>query len=82
MRCGQFKYSQEAQTAASNGIRLYAVGISNFVSENFLSQVVFSPATRNENYWLVPAFESLNGRVDGIANSICTYSPILPGKLF
>ena len=81
MSC-QCKYSQEALSAARNGIRLYAVGISNFVSENFLSQVVFSPAVRNDNYWLVPAFESLSSRVDGIANSICTYSPILPGKLF
>ena len=73
-------YSQEARSVESAGIRLYAVGVSNFVSENFLSQVAFSPAARNENYWLVPAFESLNSRVDGIANSICTYSPILPGN--
>ena len=70
---------QEAAAANAAGIRMYAVGVSNFVSDQFLSQVVFSPPQRNANYWTVNAYESLNGQVDNIVNSICTYSPLLPG---
>lgn len=49
------------------------------MTESFLSQVAFSPALRDSNYWLLSAFESLSGRVDSIANAICTYNPILTG---
>ncbi len=70
---------QEAQTAAGNGIRMYAVGLGGTVSDNFLSQVVFSPAVRNANYWQIGAYESLRGRVFSIATSICSFDPLLEG---
>ncbi len=72
---------QEALSARNDGIRIYGVGVTNFVDETMLSQIVFTPAQRNSNYWVYPSYNQILNQVDNIATSICSYSAILPGKL-
>lgn len=68
----------EAQNAyLKDGIRLYAVGVGNAISDEQLKNVSSAPHEEEKNYWKVPNFQSLGDILNNMYLVTCN-----PGKVY
>ncbi len=65
----------EAQRAQDEGIRMFAVGITEGVDENTLRFLSSSPRMRNENYFVSPSFTQLREVLDRLLIVACRTVP-------
>ncbi len=70
----------EAQGAQDEGIRMYAVGITQSVNENTLRYLSSSPRTPDVNYFMSTDFSSLRRQVLNslLIEACATVSPTIP----
>ena len=60
-----------AVRAQAAGIRVYAIGITNDVSEEELRQISSSPQIQGQNYFLAPEFTDLGTLVSTLTQQTC-----------
>ena len=59
------------QQIQNSGVRMFAVGITNFMNEDKLRSLASPPRRRNKNYFMADGVSQLNGFVDSLVSEIC-----------
>ena len=66
---------EEARRTHDAGIKVYAIGITQFIDEATLKFLSSSPQEKDTNYFTAPDFGSLQNILDSVLQSTCGATP-------